>query len=143
MPHLQNESKVLVINQLTRSVKRFHKEFDLRRQNQSESLWLCLMLEEIGELTSAVLRRQSKAEIENELGDIIYVMEGFCQLFGYDLWAGVERTVSKNDGKRRGRFAPRGEGKIVSGVTRAQRKKPFFSGIASSPQAQSSNLDSR
>lgn len=119
----QNKSEVPVINSLTRSVKRFHKEFDLRRQNQSESLWLCLMLEEMGELTRAVLRRQSKAEIESELGDIIYVMEGFCQLFGYDLWAGLERVVRKNDGKRRGRFAPRGEGKIVSGVTRSQRKK--------------------
>lgn len=119
----QNKSEVPVINSLTRSVKRFHKEFDLRRQNQSESLWLCLMLEEMGELTRAVLRRQSKAEIEGELGDIIYVMEGFCQLFGYDLWAGVERVVRKNDGKRRGRFAPRGEGKIISGVTRSQRKK--------------------
>lgn len=123
MPHLQNENKVLIINSLMRSVKRFHKEFDLRRQNQSESLWLCLMLEEIGELTRAVLRRQSKAEIESELGDIIYVMEGFCQLFGYDLWAGVERVVHKNDGKRRGRFAPRGEGKIIKSVTPAQRKK--------------------
>jgi len=110
-------------NSLTRSVKRFHKEFDLRRQNQSESLWICLMLEEIGELTRAVLRRQPKAEIENELGDIIYVMEGFCQLFGYDLWAGVARTIRKNDGKHRGRFGPRGEGKIVRGIARAQQKK--------------------
>ena len=123
MPHLQNESKTLVVNGLTRSVKRFHKEFDLRRQNQSESLWLCLMLEEIGELTRAVLRRQSKMEVENEMGDIIYVMEGFCRLFGYDLWAGVERTVRKNDGKRRSRFAPRGEGKIIKKVSPAQRKK--------------------
>jgi NTP pyrophosphatase (non-canonical NTP hydrolase) len=110
-------------NDLARSVKRFHKEFDLQRRNQSENLWICLMLEEMGELTRAVLRRQSKTEVENELGDIVYVMEGFCQLFGYELWAGVERAICKNDSKRRKRFNPASGGKVLRNPATPIRKK--------------------
>ena len=70
------------------------------------------MTEELGELTRAVLRGQSKKDVEDELGDILYVMEGFCQLFGYDLQAGVERVVHKNDGKHRGDFSRAAGGKV-------------------------------
>ena len=108
---------------LTRSVKRFHKEFGLTRRNQSPNLWLCLMMEEMGELTRAVLRGQSKADVENELGDILYVVEGFCQLFGYDLRAGVERVIRKNDGKQRGRFSTAGVGKVRQISEPANKKK--------------------
>ena len=108
---------------LTRSVKRFHKEFGLTRRNQSPNLWLCLMMEEMGELTRAVLRGQSKAEVENELGDILYVMEGFCQLFVYDLRAGVERVVRKNDGKQRGDFSRAAGGKVQQTSEPARGKK--------------------
>lgn len=108
---------------LTRSVKGFHKEFGLQRRNQSPNLWLCLMMEEMGELTRAVLRGESRAEVENELGDILYVMEGFCQLFGYDLRAGVERVIRKNDGKQRGRFHVAGGGKVQHASEPALGKK--------------------
>lgn len=97
---------------LTRSVKRLHQEFGIQKGNQSKNLWLCLMLEELGELTRAVLRNEPKMEIENELGDIIFVMEGFCQLFDYDLSAGVKRTIRKNDGKHRDQFGPGESGKV-------------------------------
>jgi NTP pyrophosphatase (non-canonical NTP hydrolase) len=108
---------------LTRSVKRFHKEFGLTRRNQSPELWLCMMTEELGELMRAVLRGQSKEEVEDELGDMLYVMAGFCQLFGYDLQAGVERVVRKNDVKHRGDFSPAAGGKVQRRSQSARKKR--------------------
>jgi NTP pyrophosphatase (non-canonical NTP hydrolase) len=121
-----------VINtNLTRSVKRFHKDFGLLRQNQSKDLWLCMMMEELGELTHAVLRDQPKEEIEGELGDLLYLMEGFCQLFGYDLSAGAEQTIRKNDGKKPRQFgAP--DGKKV--LRKAASRRPGWKSGPSGPR---------
>jgi len=96
------------------SVKRFQRRFRLNRSNQTETLWLCLLAEEVGELASAVLKGKEKPAVEDEIGDIIYVLQGFCELFGYDLWAGVERTISKNDQKTRRGFAKSRAGKIAA-----------------------------
>jgi len=98
---------------LLRSVRQFQRRFRLRRSNQSETLWLCLLTEEVGELTSAVLKGRAKAAVEDEVGDILYVLHGFCELFGYNLRQGVERTISKNDQKQPGRFGKSRSGKIA------------------------------
>jgi len=99
---------------LLRSVKRFQRRFQLYRSNQTETLWLSLLAEEVGELASAILKGEEKLAVEDEIGDIVYVLQGFCELFGYDLWAGVERTISKNDQKRRRGFAKSKAGKIAA-----------------------------
>ncbi|MGC2697470.1 MAG: MazG nucleotide pyrophosphohydrolase domain-containing protein [Candidatus Angelobacter sp.] len=113
----------MINNHLAGSVQRFHKEFGLTSKNQTKHLWLCLMAEEFGELTRAVLRDQPKAGIENELGDMVFVMEGFCRLFGYDLNAGIERIIRKNDGKQRKHFRPGESGKIRATQKNAGGKK--------------------
>ena len=101
-------------NDLRDSVRRFHDRFALTRDNQSKTLWLCMLMEEVGELTRSTLKDDSVEAIEGECGDIIYVLQGFCELFGYDLWAGVERTMTKNDRKTRQDTTESKVGKIVS-----------------------------
>ncbi|HEU4414680.1 MAG TPA: MazG nucleotide pyrophosphohydrolase domain-containing protein [Candidatus Angelobacter sp.] len=113
----------MIKNDLARSVERFHKEFGLSPENQSRHLWLCLLAEELGELTRAVLRDESKVAVEDELGDMVFVMEGFCRLFGCDLNAGIERTIQKNDRKRRTSFSPAKSGKIRATQRHAGGKK--------------------
>ena len=113
----------MIKNDLARSVRRFHKEFGLTSRNQTRHLWLCLLAEELGELTRAVLRDEPATEIENELGDMVFVMEGFCRLFGCDLNAGIERTIQKNDRKQKKDFRPAKSGKIRARQKNAGGKK--------------------
>jgi len=100
--------------ELISSVRRFHERFVLTNSNQAETLWLCMLTEEIGELTRSVLRDDPAEKIEGECGDIIYVLQGFCELFGYDLWGGIERTIQKNDLKTPRASSEARSGKIVN-----------------------------
>ncbi len=101
--------------ELIRSVQQFHSKFGLNKANQSEALWLCMLMEEVGELTKSVLRDDPPQQIESECGDILYVLQGFCELFGYDLWSGVQGTMRKNDLKTPATNAKSSSGKVVGG----------------------------
>jgi NTP pyrophosphatase (non-canonical NTP hydrolase) len=123
---------------LGKALKQFHNKFhiegsfrnlkweELHREECSEAAALRFLLikEEFQELMAAIkasevdiLNKQKQADVLKELCDVVYVLAGFAEKFGWDIDEALERVHASNMSKvdDKGKPIYRDDGKLMKG----------------------------
>ena len=86
----------VTFDEMMEKVRKFHLKHDFRNRGGEEMKYrVCLMVEELGEISEAVTKGKPKEELAEEIADLLILVMGCAIALDFDMEAEFDKKMEK------------------------------------------------